>query len=49
VNRCLIGLDWLGGLGNTPQVLGWTHGGSEFQAEVKKIPSLAYMPKHMEM
>jgi len=32
--------DWLGGLGSTPQVLGSTPGGSEFQAEVKKSPCL---------
>ena len=34
---------------STPQVLGSTPGGSEFQAEVKKIPSPAYKPKHMEI
>jgi hypothetical protein len=30
---------WLGGLSSTPQVLGLTLCGSEFQAVVKKIPS----------
>jgi hypothetical protein len=32
-------LSWLGGLSGTPQVLGSTPSGSEFQAMVKKIPS----------
>jgi hypothetical protein len=32
-------LSWLGGLSSTPQVLGSTPRGSEFQAVVKKIPS----------
>ena len=32
-----------------PRVLSSTLGGSEFQAEVKKIPSPSYTPKHMEI
>ena len=36
----------LGGLSSTPQVLGSTPGGSEFQTAVKKIPSPATTPKH---
>jgi len=34
---------------STPQVLGSTPGGSEFQDEVKKIPSPAETPKHVEI
>ena len=38
-------LRWLEEPGGTPQVLGSTPRGSEFQAEVKKIPSLALCAK----
>ena len=48
--KCQVyGYDCLGGLSSILQVLGSTFGGSEFQAEVKKIPSPAYTPKHMEL
>ena len=39
-------LRWLEEPSGTPQVLGSTPRGSEFQAEVKKIPSLAPVPMH---
>ena len=38
-------LRWLEEPSGTPQVLGSTPRGSEFQAEVKKIPSLALCAK----
>jgi len=39
-------LRWLEEPSGTPQVLGSTPRGSEFQAEVKKIPSSVPWPKH---
>ena len=39
-------LRWLEEPSGTPQVLGSTPRGSEFQAEVKKISSLAPVPMH---
>ena len=39
-------LNWLGEPSGTPQVLGSTPRGSEFQVEVKKIPSLC-LPSRM--
>jgi hypothetical protein len=38
-------LSWLGGLSSTPQVLGLTPRGSEFQAGVKKNPLVCSTPK----